>query len=846
MKKIIFLILFISTVAIAQNQYVDPDGSNTSPFDTWAKACTTFANIDWGSLGGGDTLFVSGGSDSTVYNETLTVGASGGWDNYLYILPGKYSPSPSGHDGKVIIDGDSTRSRGIYINGESVYKQWIYVKGFAVTNHLCGSAGNGGIVMRYATGHIVIDSNLVYLNAGFYIAVIPNSVGQWTDISAYDSSNLATDITIKNNRIWTYVNNSNAEINSNCDDLVQVKGTDGLRFYNNFCWNRNTQADVPAGEHAHQDGLQVYTSKDAWVYNNIFIHDSSALGHPLLFGAQTTNNQDTSIIYNNFLYAGGVLNSPYSYMALYLQEGYVSYDPLFVFHNTIVGSNGRTDCIMQTRPLTYAKNNILIHLGSNKVNPTVYGGNNQEVWRAGSRLNYADSVTNNLIWSWFDGNLMTGSGWRGSGGTPTGAPDDWADWIDNYGGTGVNDNPDFVEGYYDIGSEFGYKLGSTSPAINVAGTDVQAFIESKGLPWTDIEGNSRDGTPDIGAYEYGGTADTTASISFTSVNDAVLNSYHIAYGIVSGIDSVSHVWTATSDSFAVSYPFSLNLTMQEIENGDTIAISNVASGTNGTTTTNTIIVSGINRSFSVTTIALPDTVPASFAFIDYGYANTSQVHTHFPFVLSSFDSCSAYFDGEDFDIYRDGSWQGYSSTIRKIYGTDDSLRLKLTSSGSYDTEVNAEFDAGGVTDTWSVTTKGDGEGVDSLGIENVEGVTQEETHPPLKTNDGLLYNDDVDSRWAAQPMPEDLVFDLGETKTVVKFDHSFAYWFNDRVYYYSMDVSNDYTNWYEIISLDTCEIGEWRYDSLDVGYNVRYVRLNFIGNNESPWADYLKKKYTGR
>ena len=69
--------------------------------------------------------------------------------------------------------------------------------------------------------------------------------------------------------------------------------------------------------------------------------------------------------------------------------------------------------------------------------------------------------------------------------------------MNTYGGTGVNSNPSFTN---PLGSYNGFILNSSSPAIN-GGGDLQAFIESKGLPWADILGNPRDSSPDIGAYE---------------------------------------------------------------------------------------------------------------------------------------------------------------------------------------------------------------------------------------------------------------------------------------------------------------------------------------------------------
>ena len=49
--------------------------------------------------------------------------------------------------------------------------------------------------------------------------------------------------------------------------------------------------------------------------------------------------------------------------------------------------------------------------------------------------------------------------------------------------------------------KYGYAIDSISPARN-KGKNLQEFIESKGLPWTDIEGNPRDSSPDLGAYEF--------------------------------------------------------------------------------------------------------------------------------------------------------------------------------------------------------------------------------------------------------------------------------------------------------------------------------------------------------
>ncbi|MCK7528667.1 MAG: hypothetical protein MZV64_69480 [Ignavibacteriales bacterium] len=64
-------------------------------------------------------------------------------------------------------------------------------------------------------------------------------------------------------------------------------------------------------------------------------------------------------------------------------------------------------------------------------------------------------------------------------------------------------NPLFVDAPdgIDKGIDVDFHLQAGSPAIN-AGVDVQSIIEGFGLPYTDIDGNSLDSTPDCGAYQY--------------------------------------------------------------------------------------------------------------------------------------------------------------------------------------------------------------------------------------------------------------------------------------------------------------------------------------------------------
>ncbi len=124
-----------------------------------------------------------------------------------------------------------------------------------------------------------------------------------------------------------------------------------------------------------------------------------------------------------------------------------------------------------------------------------------------------------------------------------------------------------------------------------------------------------------------------------------------------------------------------------------------------------------------------------------------------------------------------------------------------------------------------------------LPIEDVQGVIQEPGHTPLKTIDGLgALSGDPDSRWAAEPMPEELIFDLGSNRTVSKTKLSFYRWNSGRVYTYSILISSDNNNWVTTVSQATSASNEeWTIDEFPA-VDARYVKVDFINNNQSDWA----------
>lgn len=844
----IALIILLSYHVFGQTiWYVDNEATGANNGTSWADAWETFNGIVEASLDPGDIVYISGGTDSTVYTERVNLtGIHGTAANHISIR----NSYESGHNGRVILDGNNrTLLTGFHID----YSSYVYIKGIEIRefNGINTDPG-GGINLRRGSNVITFDSILVYDNNGRQIFM--NS----TDVTpADDCADCIDSVTIKNSYIVTPI------IGDGETDCISVQGATNTFLDNNYIRQRQNGDWDNQG---HADPLQAYRTRGWTITNNYFICDENTRAINIILGAvhlTASSQADNIVIYNNYMVAGGTNERPLDddisggvtdltvlLLRYYAQAG-SEYPPTYIMNNTIISAGSNYMCFQQEYPYTYATNNIFAQFGDGV---REYHGTLLESSTSG--VCQVDSFLRNLIHREWGDPSWYGS-WYGNGttGNPTAS-----NWFTTYGATGAIDNPDFELDLFPFDSSSlanytmdDWKAGVT-PSINGiltdssvaidAGVDIQERVESFGLVWEDILGNPRDATPDVGAFQYSeATSDSNATVTFTSVSNAALNSYHIAYGVLTGADTT--FWVLSSpDSFDINYPYIFDVQADTAHVGDTVAVPCVASGINATSVTKTIKVSGVNRTFTVTTIALADTVPDSFSFIDYGYADLSTAYTSFPFMLENFDSCNAYFGGSNFEIYRSGSWGSASAIQRKVYDTD-SIRLNLTSSGSYSTTVNDDFTAGGVIDNWKITTKGDGQGIDTLVITDVQGETQEANHPPLKTIDNLLLADDADSRWAATPTPKSLVFDLDTLQTIVKQATSFYNWDAARIYQYSVDISNDNSTFYNIIPQSSSAGTEWTTDSLDFGYEARYVRINHISNNQSTWAGEYETELLG-
>jgi len=507
----VVLFLSLSLPLFATDWYVDKTVASSGNGQSWATAWKNFSNINWGSVQPGDVINISGGTDSTVYYETLDINDAGTTNNYITIRGG----IDAGHNGKAIIDGQNTRSNCIVIEQGcgSLVRNWIYVK-----NLYLKRAVDEAFYIHCNVNNVVIDGLDIRENGLEGIKIIGND-----DYYLTENGICAEDIEIKNCTIVSKSNNPYHE-----DNCVYAQMVAGLKIHDNFIHQQNKQIGVPAGSHEHVDPLQTHVIRDVKIYNNVMVIDSSVLGHGMILGIQSRPGQlDTVIIYNNYVYAGGHLNAggnPYINGFVLRWYGYVNsvYPLTYVINNTVVTANGGENTILQEYAGIFY-NNIICQLGTNGQNPANFGGTPLEAFASSWNLDrtYVDKCLNNLMWNECTNDMSFGGNrFVGSGGNPTGTIDGgWAEWTGTYGGTGINANPLFVN---NVRERYGYVIASNSPARN-AGEDLQAFIESKGLPWTDIEGNPRDSSPDIGAYEYDSQIPVElTSFSATSEADKVL------------------------------------------------------------------------------------------------------------------------------------------------------------------------------------------------------------------------------------------------------------------------------------------------------------------------------------
>jgi hypothetical protein len=710
---ILTLLLLSSLPLYATNWYVYKNASGSNNGTSWTNAWKSFSVINWSLIQPGDNIYISGGVDSIIYFETLYPDCKGTASAWVTITTGAFSPSPSGHSGKVIIDGSNQTRDGIVLfNGGNRKPSYLKIHGLTIQNV------QNGMYANFDEPHdcLMFDS-LTILNHGLRAFEMVSLLSYNVDSIFVQNCRTVSD---------TYYNGES--------DGIFFSGTHHNFIHNNYIRVPNQQPT------AHVDALQGYLTNGWVITNNVFINDSvnsvEGGGIPIILGSEGSN---PVIIYNNFCYMGGVWYSGGNWAGTLMTRWYDHnpMPPTWILNNTVVSNGPRVRGIWleySTPTTTTVINNIIAQYST-----TTSGLLDNFDNSTGSNLR-VDSIRNNLYYRSWDGDVGFAGNLTGNG--RTGTPSGWTDFVNNYGGTGVKGNPLLVSniGHEQDQGTLNGELKSGSPAIN-QGEDIGWLLNRLNttyglngrLVWEDINGNPRDNTPTIGAYEYDAGPDLTRPR-------------------VTGV--------TLSDSVTLVVNFSEALDQATAENENNYSITNN--------------INVLNASLSGTKVIL-------------------QTSPHSP--------------------------------------------------GSYVvTVVNVEDAAGNSVDPAHNTAQYEyivlpPDTLMRFPIVAVDGIVIEPDHTPEKTIDGLgALSGDPDSRWAAEPMPEELTFDLGAIRTICKTRLSFYNWNAGRVYDYSISVSSDNNNWVSVVSQTTSASNEeWTIDEFSP-ITGRYVRVHFINNNQSTWA----------
>ena len=280
------------------NFYCVPGGAGSKNGSNWSNAFD-HQSINWGSVGSGDTVFLSGGSTKAVYNGGIDIGRS----NVTLRLSAE-----AGHDGRAIIfggrrnrlphsliassrwtsQGTARQEPGIDIGGYSNVtidgRKWqgISIHGFFGEGIRMSSSSGGSNTIRYVD---VFDNGE---------AVTHKTPGRWrTD---WPGIRIAGDNNVVE-YVWLHRNGQDGIQSTH----AQQPNSNTLRYFlitnevshvdnPHFCWNWRE----------HPDGLQIYTGATGWtIHDGIIAHQWHALILGDSYGGFHNSTIDRLLLFDN-------------------------------------------------------------------------------------------------------------------------------------------------------------------------------------------------------------------------------------------------------------------------------------------------------------------------------------------------------------------------------------------------------------------------------------------------------------------------------------------------------------------------------------------------------------------
>jgi hypothetical protein len=302
----------------ASTHYVDNAANGSNNGSSWNDAWESFADISWSAVNPGDMLYISGGSTSKTYHETLEVTRSGVNGKPITIT----RSGDENHDGIIIIDGNDS-------NNCAVIERCDYI---SISHIQCQ---NGGQNSGSGTIHVDNSSHVKIENCNF------PEIDTHGAVFVQRSDN----ILIGNNTIT-----SMAYTSSQTDGIYSQHNTANI-YENNkiIIYNQNTTP--------HCDGIQSYNDSDLTIRGNYIEQDNTKRGNAQ--GIYATAGGGTFRFYNNVVYCP---NSSAGLIAYHYQDSGARVE---MYNNTATGAS--TNLMVISGPDSIVKNNILNGTGYNSV-----------------------------------------------------------------------------------------------------------------------------------------------------------------------------------------------------------------------------------------------------------------------------------------------------------------------------------------------------------------------------------------------------------------------------------------------------------------------------------------------
>jgi hypothetical protein len=274
--------------------YVDKNATGNGNGSSWTNAAKSFTAVHWSYVKGGDTVYVSGGTDSTVYTTPLQPKANGTPTKKIITTRGK----DPGHNGIPIFSG-SYANIALALQIDSVnYMEISYLK---FVNGTTGGAlaaieDEYGVDILHCT-FIHPTGAAIHIEASDRVRIMYNTIMS-TQVSDSDETDAiwmgyGSNIEIA----YNFILEQNYNLGDAHNDIVQgyqwqLADTGITRIHHNFLVQYSKQGQLSHSDIIYLNQMGGYYQ----IYDNIML-DNGTFGDMLGLVAQNWSTTPTSHIY---------------------------------------------------------------------------------------------------------------------------------------------------------------------------------------------------------------------------------------------------------------------------------------------------------------------------------------------------------------------------------------------------------------------------------------------------------------------------------------------------------------------------------------------------------------------